>query len=108
LPGLSGHAAALFVEARTLREFYFDTASLAPGAEIRPMGVTFHLGLVEVGGVIFAFLFSLIGVLLSFRNRRWLLLGMALLPFMLALSTIPIGDWGFNHVLELRKLVLEE
>jgi hypothetical protein len=36
---------ALLRVAYVLRDFYLGTASLAPGTEIRPMGVTLHLGL---------------------------------------------------------------
>jgi hypothetical protein len=92
----------------TLVGFYRSTASLAPGTEMRPMSVTLSLGLAGTASIVGGGICSLMGVSLSLKQRRWLLALSAVLA--LALSWAPwfVGSRGFDHVVELRKIILED
>jgi len=88
-----------------LYEFYLDTASIAPGTAIRPMGVTFELLIAAVVSILAGGLCSLIGLSLSEIRRRWWHPLVAV-----ALTWIPLflSNWGFHYIVTLRKLVLSD
>src|ERR1017187_5549408 len=90
-----------------LRGLYVNTASLAPGTEIRPMGLAGVLGLSWVGSILLGGAFAVGGIIISLVRRRWLIAFIGLL--VMAATWIPmfVSDWGFDHVVALRKLVVE-
>jgi hypothetical protein len=99
---------AFLREAHILRAFYHDTATLAAGTEIRPMGVTFALGITETAAVFFGFCFAGPAVVLSVRWHNWILMCVAILAFVLCLVPMVAGTSAFQHIVKIRGLVLEE
>jgi hypothetical protein len=90
-----------------LRDFYVGTASLAPGTEIRPMGLAGVLCLSWIGSILLGGVFASAGIIMSLMQRRWFLAFIGLL--VIAATWIPmfVSRRGFDYVVEVRKLVLE-
>ena len=98
---------ALLYVGYVLREFYFDTSSIAAGTEIRPMGVTFHLSVTWTASILFGGACALIGGIIALIQRRRHL---AIFAFVAGVATwIPmfVSNRGFDYIVTLRKLVLE-
>jgi hypothetical protein len=91
-----------------LHDFYVGTASLAPGTEIRPMGLSAVLGLAETISILLGGGFAVTGVVVSLKQRRWWLASVALMT--IALTWIPfiVSQRGFDYVVSVHQLVLEE
>lgn len=90
-----------------LREFNLDAASFAAGTEIRPMGVTFQLGIAWTASILFGGVCALVGGTIALIQRRW---GSVLLAFLAGVATwIPmfVSNRGFDYIVQVRKLVLE-
>jgi len=90
-----------------LRQFYADTASLAPGTEIRPMGVTLFLGLTWTASILFGGGCALAGGIRSIKQRHWILAVCATLAGFASWIAMFVSNWGFDRIVALRKLVLE-
>jgi len=88
--------------------FYFDTAGLAPGTGIRPMALTFWFVIIPIASILIGSLCALVGAILSLKQRRWRLAIIAGLAFAFSLVSWFISDWGFQYVVGLRKLFLED
>ena len=99
-------AGLLFI-AYTLHGFYLDTATLAPGTGVRPMGVAAAIGVAWIGSILFGGACALIGGIVSLVQRRRLLVVFAILAAIFTWVPMFFSNWGFAHVVELRKLVLE-
>jgi hypothetical protein len=91
-----------------LREFYLDTASLAAGTEVRPMGVTFELVIAWTASILFGGICALVGVIIGLIQRRWRLILLAFLAGVATWIPMLMSYRGFNYVAEVRKLVLED
>jgi hypothetical protein len=107
LAGFGISTLALFRVGYVLREFYLDTASVAAGTEVRPMGVTFHLAIACLASIVFGGICALVGGIIALIQRRWRLF---ILAFMTGAATwIPsfVTSRGFAYVVEVRKLILE-
>ena len=90
-----------------LHQFYADTASLAPGTEIRPMGVTLFLGLTWTASILFGGGCALAGGIRSIKQRQWILAVCAALAGFSSWIPMVVSNWGFDRVVALRQLVLE-
>jgi hypothetical protein len=92
----------------TLAEFFLGTRDLPPGAPMRPMGVTFNIGVPGVAAILFGGLFSLVGVVLAILqgSKRLALLA----AFGLIVSWVPMisGYAGFDYIVASRHFVLED
>ncbi len=88
-------------------QFYFATRHLAPGHEIRPMLEVSALGLLGIVSILGGGGVALYAAFLSLRRKQWLQFAYALLA--LGATWIPIfaGFAAFNHLVAIRKLVLE-
>jgi hypothetical protein len=98
---------ALLCVGYVLREFYLDTASIAAGTEVRPMGVTFQLGIAGTASIFFGGICAFIGGIIALIERRWRLVFLAFLAGVATLIPMFAGSRGFDYVVEVRKLVLE-
>ena len=90
-----------------LREFYLDSASIPAGTEVRPMGVTFHLGIAGTAPIFFGGICAFIGGIVALIQRRWRLVFLAFLAGVATWIPMFAGSGGFDYVVEVRKLVLE-
>jgi hypothetical protein len=99
---------ALFRVGYLLHSFYLGTASLAPGVPIRPMGITLALGITTTASIIFGDSCALIAAVIARLQHRRRLFVLAVLAAILAWVPAIVGGWGFNHVVEVRKLVLSK
>ncbi len=91
-----------------LRVFYLDTAELAPGTAIRPMGVTYHLAIAWFASLLCGGAFALTSGILAIIQRRWNYLTLALLATGLTLGPLFLGEWGFHHIVKIRQLLLKD
>jgi hypothetical protein len=91
-----------------LRSFYVNTASLPPGTEIRPMGLAGVLCLSWIGSILLGGAFAVTGIIISLMRRRWFVAFIGLLVIGATWIPMFVSDWGFDHVVALRKLVLED
>lgn len=91
-----------------LWRFYTDTASLAAGTPVRPMGLTFVLAVAALGSIVFGDLCALIAAIIAFVRRQWRLVGLAVLAAAFAWAPGVVGSCGFDYVVAVRKLVLED
>ena len=98
---------ALFGVGYVLRKFYLDSASIPAGTEVRPMGVTFHLGIAAIASIIFGGICAFIGGIGALIQRRWRLVFLAFLAGVATWIPMFAGSRGFDYVVEVRKLVLE-
>jgi hypothetical protein len=99
---------ALLCIAFFLHDFYVGSASLAPGTEIRPMGLAAVLGLSGTYSILLGGGFAIAGFVVSLKQRRWLLALLALAIIASSWSPWILGSWGFDYIVDLRHLVLEE
>jgi len=72
------------------------------------MGVTSNLGMTDAGAVVLGFVFALPAGMLSFKNRKWVLLGFVILAFAATLVPIKMERLTFQRILDSRQLRLEE
>ena len=98
---------ALFGVGYVLREFYLDSASIPAGTEVRPMGVTFHLGIAGTASIFFGGICAFIGGIVALIQRRWRLVFLAFLAGVATWIRMFAGSRGFDYFVEVRKLVLE-
>jgi hypothetical protein len=94
-----------------LHDFRVATASTMPGTEIRPMGVTFQLGLISTAAAILGFCCFLPAVLLGLRARfgiRWVRVTLAVVVFALSLVPFFLGRSQFLAIVHERGLILAE
>lgn len=92
--------------ATALHQFYLDTATLAPGTGVRPMGLTLDIGTTWTASIVFGGGCALIGGIIGLIQRRQSVVVFAILAAILAWIPMLYSWWGFRHVLELRKLIL--
>lgn len=59
--------------AYVLHGFYLDTATVAAGTEIRPMGLTYVILVTAIGSILCGGACALIGGIVGFIHRRWML-----------------------------------
>ncbi len=95
-------------EWQILHDFSRDTASLARGTGIRPLGVTFYLFIAEVGGLLLGTICMIPAVVIGWRSRRRQRVALALLICALCAIPISVGQSAFMHIVNARGLVLEE
>jgi hypothetical protein len=93
--------------AYTLHGFYLDTATLAPGTGIRPMGVAAAIGVTWLGSILFGSACALVGGIISAFQRRWLLVAFAFLAAVFAWLPMFFSSWEFERIVTLRQLVCE-
>jgi hypothetical protein len=98
---------AFFSVASILHQFYLNTATLAPGTAIRPMGVTFAAGIMMMASIIVGGMFALIALVIGLVQQRWRLVFFSVLAAILTWAPAFFGYWEFNHIVEVRKLVTE-
>jgi hypothetical protein len=98
---------ALFSVGRILDKFYLDTATIAPGTGIRPMGMEMQLGLTWTASILIGDVCALVGGIISLMQRRRLLVAVAVLAAIFAWVPMFYSQWGVNHIVILRKLVME-
>src|SRR5208337_3221971 len=91
-----------------LRNFYIETAGVAPGTEIRPMGLTAVLGLSWTVSILLGGGFAVTGVVFGLKQRRWWLALVALVTIVLTWIPLIFSDRGFDYIVRLRQLVLED
>ncbi|HEY1170711.1 MAG TPA: hypothetical protein VGH19_05015 [Verrucomicrobiae bacterium] len=91
-----------------LRLFYLDTAALAPGTAIRPLGVTYHLAIAWFASLLCGGACAFTGGIFATIQRRWNYLAFALLATGLTLAPLLLSNWGFNHIVQLRQLLLKD
>lgn len=99
---------ALLRIAYLLRTFYVDTAHLAPGTEIRPMGLTFQLFLAGFFAACFGAICGIGGFVACIRSRRWLVASLTIIAVVINCSIISMSSHWFRYVVDLRKLVLAD
>ncbi len=93
--------------ASDIHQFYLDTATLAPGTGIRPMGMELGIGLTWTASLLTGGVCALIGLLIAIAQRRWVLVSFAVVVGVLSWAPMFASSWGINHVVTLRKLVME-
>jgi hypothetical protein len=91
-----------------LRNFYLATASLPTGTQIRPMGLTFALGITSIASILLGEICALVAGIIALVQQRRRLVLLAVLAALLALVPAFVSGWGFNHIVEVRKLVLSK
>jgi len=99
---------ALLCIALFLHDFYVGSASLAPGTEIRPMGLTAVLGFSGTCSILLGGGLGVAGFVVSLKQRRWWLALVALIVIGLSWTPWKVSYRGFHYVVDLRQLVLEE
>jgi hypothetical protein len=100
--------AALLVIGFFLHDFYVGTASVAPGTEIRPMGLTAVLGLSWTISILLGGGFAISGFVVSLKQRRWWLAIVALMTIGVTWIPLFVSDHGFDYVVSVRQLVLSD
>ena len=87
-----------------LNQFFLDTAALAPGTAIRPMGMDLQLGIIWTASILAGgFCAVVAGIIGLILKRRWLLT-FAVLAALFSAVPMFYSHWGENHIVELRKL----
>jgi hypothetical protein len=71
------------------------------------MGVALALGVAD-GVALLGLLFAVPAMILSWRNRRWRGLALAVLVFAFSLVPMALDGYGVSYIVKLRQLVLEE
>ena len=90
-----------------IHQFYLDTATLAPGTGIRPMGMEMGVGLTWTASILIGGSCALVGLIIALKQRRWVLVSIAVLAGVLSWVPMFAAGWGIDHVVTLRKLVME-
>lgn len=90
-----------------LHTFDLDTAALAPGTGIRPMGMAVQL--LAMGGVsiLIGDGCALVGGIISLKQRRWSLVALAVLAAICAWVPWFYSRWEVDQIVTLRKLWME-
>jgi hypothetical protein len=88
--------------------FYLETASFAPGAEIRPMLVCFKAGMAATGSVLLGGACALYGLVFGLKRRRWLLSAFSLTGLVATWVPLFADNWIFHYIVAVRRLVLED
>jgi len=101
-------SAGLVVIGYLLHGFDINCAELASGTEIRPMGLTAALTFTGMASIALGGVCALVALVLSVRHRLWRFTIASLASFALTCAPLAIGFWGFNHVVTLHGLVLED
>jgi hypothetical protein len=91
-----------------LRIFYLGTAQLATGRPIRPMGITFALGITTTASIVLGDACALIAAVIALAQHQRRLVVIAVLAAISAWVPAIVSGWGFNHVVEVRSLVLSK
>ena len=99
---------ALLRELQILHDFRIETSKLAPGTEIRPIGVAAAQAIPELGGILLGACCVVPAVILSWKGRSWFRVALALLIFALTFIPITVVGPAFLHVVQERGLILEE
>jgi hypothetical protein len=100
-------ASLLFGIRQTLYQFYLDTAALAPGTGIRPMGMEMLVGIAWTASILIGDVCALVGGIISIKQRRWSLVAVAILAGIIAWVPMFYTQWEIDHIVTLRKLVME-
>ena len=90
-----------------LHGFYLETATLAPGTGIRPMGLGLGLLVAWGASILFGCFCALVGGIVSAFQRRWLLVAFAFLVAIFAWFPMFFSSWEFERIVTLRQLVCE-
>ena len=91
-----------------LHIFYLNTASIAPGTPIRPMGLVVACYDPAIGSILVGFICACIGVGMSLSRRSKELATVSVLAAILSWTPLFVAHWGINHVIAARQLVMEE
>ena len=93
--------------AQILDKFFLDTATIAPGTGIRPMGMEMQIGLIWTLSIVIGGVCALFGGITGLMQRRWWLTVLAMLVGIS--SAIPMFYSGreLNRIIAVRKLVME-
>jgi hypothetical protein len=106
--GLAVAVLAMLRELQLYHEFRREAALLAPGTEIRPLGLALQQMIPELGGIALVSCCVVPATILGWRGRSWLRVVLALLILTLSLVPIVVGPPAFRLVVEERGLVLKE